>query len=104
MEKQLTAMSILRERAENEIAKINIDATFETKLGTQIKLNSEQRGRIISLQQMIDSIDTKLLATERQQLIDFGSKMQLVRDIDTDGNVTFAYDPEKQFDKTFKTQ
>lgn len=70
-EKQLTACQMLREIATKEIAKINIDATFETKLGTQICLNSEQRGRIIAFQQVIDAIDESVLATERQQLIDF---------------------------------
>lgn len=70
-EKQLTAVMMLRDLATKEIAKINTDATFETKLGAQICLNSEQRGRIIALQQVIDDIDTDLLATERQQLIDF---------------------------------
>ncbi len=91
-EKQLTAMQELYNRNQRIIDKLEF---------TSNPMQAEYRKALISVN---DDIDTELLATERQQFIDFGSKMQLVRDIDTDGNVTFAYDPEKQFDKTFKTQ
>lgn len=42
-----------------------------------------------------------MLEKEKQQIIDFASKCQLVRDVDCDGNVTFCFDPKEQFGKTF---
>ena len=47
--------------------------------------------------QTINIIDTELLEIEKQQMIDFGNKMQLITDIDCDGNVIFAFQSEILF-------
>jgi hypothetical protein len=41
---------------------------------------------------------------EKQQIIDFGNKMQLVKDIDFDGNIEFIFNPEQYYKETFKTK
>jgi hypothetical protein len=46
---------------------------------------------------LINLIDTELLEIEKQQMIDFGNKMQLITDIDCDGNVIFAFQSEILF-------
>jgi hypothetical protein len=98
-EKQLTAVMMLREKAIKEIDNINEDATFQTPYGLQVVLNSEQGGRIIALQQMIDSIDEQALATERQQLID------AVKYGHNDAHkVNSDLSFEEYYSQTFKTQ
>jgi hypothetical protein len=34
-------------------------------------------------------------------MIDFGRKMQLIKDVDSDGNVKFCFEPEKSFMEMF---
>ncbi len=41
---------------------------------------------------------------EKRQIIEFGSKMQIIKDVDFDGNVTFIYDPEKHFNENYGKQ
>lgn len=43
-----------------------------------------------------------LLEKEKQQIIEFGYKMQLVSDVDTDGNIKFTFNPEDYYSKTFE--
>ena len=38
---------------------------------------------------------------EKQQMIEFGNKMQIIDDVDFDGNVTFFYEPEDYHNKTY---
>jgi hypothetical protein len=38
---------------------------------------------------------------QKQNMIDFGRKMQLIKDIDSDGNVKFCFEPEKSFMEMF---
>ena len=53
---------------------------------------------------IIHSFDiSKAKEMEKQQIIYFGNKMQLVKDIDFDGNIEFAFNPENYFNETFKT-
>jgi hypothetical protein len=40
---------------------------------------------------------------EKQQIIDFANKCQIVRNIDIDGNITFV-DPAEFFESTFNKQ
>lgn len=44
-----------------------------------------------------------LLPYEREVIENFGSKMQIISDVDFDGNVTFALDPKESFNQTFQT-
>lgn len=44
----------------------------------------------------------KALEEEQKQMIDFGSKMQMVRDVDFDGNIDFMFTPETAFIQMFK--
>lgn len=34
----------------------------------------------------------------KDEMIDFGQKMQIIRDVDCDGNVDFMFDPETYFE------
>ena len=43
----------------------------------------------------------KLLEKEKQQIIEFGNKMQIVSDVDHDGNVKFCFNPETHYQQTF---
>ena len=64
---------------------------------------------VTALQQYIDWLSNEfdpdemqlkaheLLIVEKQQIIEFGSKMQIIKDVDFDGNVTFIYNPETHF-------
>ncbi len=97
-EKQLTACQMLIEKLTERKNKALAEMK---KRGNNDMLTQFEDGMFTAYSHALTEA-TELLATERQNLIDFGSKMQLVRDIDTDGNVTFAYNPEKQFDNTFK--
>jgi hypothetical protein len=47
---------------------------------------------------------SEALEMEKQQIIDFGEKMQLVRDVDFDGNIEFIFNPEQYYNQTFKQQ
>jgi len=38
---------------------------------------------------------------EKQQIIDACNKMQIIQDIDCDGNVTFWFQPEQYYNETF---
>jgi hypothetical protein len=38
---------------------------------------------------------------EMQQMIEFGNKMQIVKDIDSDGNIEFAFNPEQFYNETY---
>ena len=38
---------------------------------------------------------------EKQQMIEFGNKMQIIDDVDFDGNVTFFYEPEDYYNETY---
>ena len=38
---------------------------------------------------------------EKQQMIEFGNKMQIIDDVDFDGFVTFFYEPEDYYNKTY---
>lgn len=42
--------------------------------------------------------------TEKQHIINFGEKMQLINKVDFDGNVTFTFDPVEHFEQTFKNE
>ena len=42
-----------------------------------------------------------LLEKEKQQMIEFGNKMQIIDDVDFDGFVTFFYEPEDYYNKTY---
>ena len=97
-EKQMTACQMLIEKLTERKNKALAEMK---KRGNNDMLTQFEDGMFTAYSHALTEA-TELLATERQNLIDFGSKMQLVRDIDTDGNVTFAYNPEKQFDNTFK--
>jgi hypothetical protein len=41
---------------------------------------------------------------EKQQIIEFGKKMQLVRDVDFDGNIEFIFNAEQYYNKTYETE
>lgn len=43
----------------------------------------------------------KLVPVFKQQLIDFGHAMQIVKSVDEDG-INFAFDPEEYYRETFK--
>lgn len=38
---------------------------------------------------------------EKEQMIEFGNKMQIVKDIDSDGNIEFAFNPEQFYNETY---
>lgn len=38
---------------------------------------------------------------EKEQMIEFGNKMQIVKDIDSDGNIEFAFNPEQYYKETY---
>ena len=42
-----------------------------------------------------------LLEKEKEQMIEFGEKMQIIDDVDYDGFVTFFYEPEDYYNKTY---
>jgi hypothetical protein len=41
---------------------------------------------------------------EKQQIIEFGKKMQLVRDVDFEGNIEFIFNAEQYYNKTYETE
>ena len=72
-----------------------------------------------ALAELIDSIDkSEILDTftkrmfiafcvnqlpkEKQDLIDFGNKMQMVSDVDFDGNITFMFNAEEYFNENLE--
>ena len=80
---QQTAMQILRAELEDRMNR----AVFANEFN--------------AYKNIYNLIDTELLAIEKQQIIDFANKMQLVRDVNEDGDVLFAFDPENKFNQTF---
>ena len=42
-----------------------------------------------------------MLEKEKEQMIEFGNKMQIIDDVDYDGFVTFFYEPEDYYNKTY---
>lgn len=50
------------------------------------------------------NIIQEALEKEKQQIIDFGTKCTLVKDIDLDGNIIFCFDPEELYTQTFNQQ
>lgn len=38
---------------------------------------------------------------EKEQMIEFGNKMQIVKDIDSDGNIEFAFNPEQFYNENY---
>ena len=42
-----------------------------------------------------------LIPTEKNKMIEFGNKMQIIDDVDFDGFVTFFYEPEDYYNKTY---
>ena len=47
------------------------------------------------------TIFIKALELEKQQIIEFGEKMQIIKDVDFDGNVTFIFEPKTHFKETY---
>jgi len=43
------------------------------------------------------------LEPEKNQIIDFANKCQMVREVDCDENVIFSFKPEELFEQTFHT-
>jgi hypothetical protein len=43
----------------------------------------------------------RLKELEKQQIIEFGEKMQIIKDVDFDGNVTFIFEPKTHFKETY---
>ena len=41
---------------------------------------------------------------EKQKMIEFGKKMQMIDDLDLDGFVTFFYEPEKYYKETYEKE
>ena len=82
--KQLTAMSTLRSKLFTEAEDIKEDA----------KTDQYSRGYRNALLWICNDIDSQMLATERQQLIDFGESCI--------NNVGIGFELEKHFDNTFK--
>jgi hypothetical protein len=41
----------------------------------------------------------KDLEKEKEQLLQFGNKMQIVSDVDFDGNIKFAFNPKEELEK-----
>ena len=82
--KQLTAMSTLRSKLFTESESIKEDA----------KTDQYSRGYRNALLWICNDIDSQMLATERQQLIDFGESCI--------NNVGIGFELEKHFDNTFK--
>ena len=44
---------------------------------------------------------TKAKAMHKEEMIKNCAKMQIIDDVDFDGNVTFIFDPEKNYNETF---
>lgn len=42
-----------------------------------------------------------MLPMEEKQMVDYASKMQMIKDVDSDGNVEFCFDPKKSFSQMF---
>ena len=82
--KQLTAMTTLRSKLFTEAEDIKEDA----------KTDQYSRGYRNALLWICNDIDSQMLATERQQLIDFGESCI--------NNVGIGFELEKHFDNTFK--
>jgi alkylated DNA nucleotide flippase Atl1 len=40
-------------------------------------------------------------AMHKEEMIEFADKMQIVDDVDFDGNVTFIFNPEQNYNETF---
>lgn len=83
-EKQMTAMTTLRSKLFTEAEDIKEDA----------KTDQYSRGYRNALLWICNDIDSQMLATERQQLIDFGESCI--------NNVGIGFELEKHFDNTFK--
>jgi hypothetical protein len=45
-----------------------------------------------------------LLEKEKEQMIVFGKKMQLVQHVSYDDDITYCFEPEEYFNKTYKNQ
>lgn len=67
--------------------------------------DAEQNGVFeVGTQNFKRYIEGIYLEKEKQQIIDFGNKMQLIRDVDFDGNAIFSFNPEDLYSETFKTK
>ena len=45
-------------------------------------------------------LDTAL-EKEKEQIVGFGNKMQIVQDVSYDGNITFCFNPEEYYNQTY---
>jgi hypothetical protein len=43
------------------------------------------------------------LKKEEEQMVDYASKMQMIKDVDFDGNVEFCFNPKKSFSQMFSS-
>jgi hypothetical protein len=61
-------------------------------------ITDEQKSIFSSI---IYQIDIFLLEKEKEQMISFGKKMQLIQHVSYDDDVTYCFEPEKYYKETY---
>ena len=51
--------------------------------------------------EIFDKGFNKYLEKEKEQMIDFGKKMQLVQHVSYDDDITYCFEPEKYYNQTY---
>lgn len=61
-------------------------------------ITDEQKSIFSSI---IYQIDIFLLEKEKEQMISFGKKMQLIQHVSYDDDITYCFEPEKYYNQTY---
>ncbi len=83
-EKKMTAVSYLRHE-------------FEKLLAWQ---EGHHEAKTYTMNEFCNALE-RAIAMEREQMIEMGNKMQLIADVDLDGNVKFAFNPTDYYNEKF---
>ena len=93
-----TPMQILKDRIEKDITSINKaldNRCISTESVLRAKLNTHKK--------ILKIIDSEMIQAEKEFVKRISKKMQVIRDVDCDMNVTFIFSPETYYNDNFKT-
>lgn len=74
---------------------------MKTPLNLLIEYATEKYGSDSNLANELIVKAIELKKIEKEQIIKFGQAMQVVRDVDFDGNIEFCFEPSLAFEKMF---
>jgi hypothetical protein len=73
---------------------------MKTAMQEAIELVKEYNNRIIPYNVLLGNLEL-LLEKEKEQMIVFGKKMQLVQHVSYDDDITYCFEPEEYYNQTY---